>query len=160
MATSSSSTPSSNEAQVLAPAIWNPTVATLWSILLSPAFGAYIHMRNWHALSEPEKAATARGWFIVSLAVFCVVTALQGMQIPTSQAANAATGALAFVYFLVWYFSVARDQAKYVKKKFGKSYQHKGWLKPLALAIGGVIALAIVVGLILGLVHMLWSVFM
>ena len=29
-----------------APALWNPNAAANWSLLFSPAFGAWLHMKN------------------------------------------------------------------------------------------------------------------
>ena len=34
----------------VAPALWNPNAAASWSLLFSPAFGAFLHMKNWQAL--------------------------------------------------------------------------------------------------------------
>jgi hypothetical protein len=50
-------------------AIWNPAAAARWSLLFTPAFGAFIHMRNWQTLEQPERAASARRWFLASLAL-------------------------------------------------------------------------------------------
>lgn len=50
-------------------ALWNPSAATGWSLVFTPAFGAFIHMLNWHALGQPEQAASARRWLYASLAV-------------------------------------------------------------------------------------------
>ena len=47
--------------------IWNPGAAARWSLLFSPAFGAFIHMRNWQALDQPERAAATGRWFHASL---------------------------------------------------------------------------------------------
>jgi hypothetical protein len=43
-----------------APALWNPNAAANWSLLFSPMFGAWLHMKNWAALGEPERAAARR----------------------------------------------------------------------------------------------------
>ena len=40
--------------------IWNPSAAASWSLPFSPIFGAYLHMLNWRALGDEQKAATAR----------------------------------------------------------------------------------------------------
>lgn len=46
--------------------LWNPWAAG-WSLLFSPAFGAWLHAANWHALGRPDKAAAARrwGWLVI-----------------------------------------------------------------------------------------------
>ena len=43
-----------------APALWNPNAASSWSLLFSPIFGAYLHMQNWQALGQPDKAEQCR----------------------------------------------------------------------------------------------------
>ena len=34
----------------VAPPLWNPGAAMAWSLLFSPIFGAFVHMKNWQAL--------------------------------------------------------------------------------------------------------------
>jgi protein-S-isoprenylcysteine O-methyltransferase Ste14 len=61
-----------------APALWNPGAAASWSLLFSPAFGAFLHMKNWEALGQPDKAAAARKWaviYIVTIVGLSVVSA-------------------------------------------------------------------------------------
>ena len=45
-----------------APSLWNPNAAASWSLIFTPIFGAILHMKNWEALGEPQKAAGARSW--------------------------------------------------------------------------------------------------
>jgi len=121
-----------------APAIWNPNAAANWSLVFSPAFGAFLHMLNWRALGELQREATARLWFIAALCMLALYLVL------------------GFGFLLVWYFSAARGQAKFVKEKLGKSYQRKGWPKPLLIALAafaGYILVAFLIGLVLGLMH-------
>jgi hypothetical protein len=56
-----------------APALWNPNAAASWSVLFSPAFGAFLHMKNWQALGEPAKASAAKIWAIATLLVMVIV---------------------------------------------------------------------------------------
>lgn len=41
-------------------ALWNPNAAGLWSLLFTPIFGSIIHMKNWNALGQPEKARASK----------------------------------------------------------------------------------------------------
>jgi len=135
-----------------APPIWNPNAAANWSLIFSPAFGAFLQMRNWRALGEDAKAASAKGWFIASLAVLAVYIVL-GLAVRDPRAADGASRTLALVYLIVWYFSAGRSQAKYVKEKFGAAYPRRGWAKPLligVLAFVGYVALAFVIGILVG----------
>jgi cation transporter-like permease len=54
------------------PTLWNPGAAANWSLLFSPAFGAFLHMKNWEALGEPGKASTAKTWIVLTLIVLAV----------------------------------------------------------------------------------------
>jgi hypothetical protein len=107
-------------------AIWNPAAAARWSLLFTPAFGAFIHMRNWQALEQPERAASARRWFVASLGLLVV-------QMLTS-ALNARLGSeplllhpAGMLFLLVWYFAAARPQALLVRARFGAHYRRKRW---------------------------------
>lgn len=107
-------------------AVWNPSAAAGWSLVFTPAFGAFIHMMNWHALGQPEQAAAARKWFYASLALLM-------LQICT-RALNARFGTepllvhpAGLLFFLVWYFASARRQALLVRARYGARYQRKSW---------------------------------
>ena len=137
------------------PALWNPNAAANWSLLFSPAFGSYLHMRNWHALQEPAKAATARRWFIASLFMLGVYAVL-AFGFPNSKPVAATTRGLSLAYLLAWYFAAARGQAKYVKARFGAAYERRKWGTPLAfgaLGLVGFLVAAFIVGIVVALVH-------
>lgn len=107
-------------------AIWNPSAAARWSLLFTPAFGAFIHMLNWQALGQPERAASARKWFYASL---CLLM----LQLFT-RALNARLGTepllihpAGLLFLLVWYFGAARQQALLVKARYGARYRRRAW---------------------------------
>lgn len=129
------------------PALWNPNAAANWSLLFSPVFGALLHMKNWQALGEPEKAASAKRWAIAALVVFAVL-ALFGALLPDERSMDALSRVAAIVLLFTWYFASARHQTAYVKSRFGKTYLRKGWLKPLALAVLGIVAFVFAMGLV------------
>ena len=113
-------------ADEFAGAIWNPAAAARWSLLFTPAFGAFIHMRNWQALDQPKRAASARRWFLASLVLLVV-------QIFTS-ALNARLGSeplllhpAGLLFLAVWYVAAARPQAQLVRARFGVAYRRKRW---------------------------------
>ena len=139
-------------AEGAAPPIWNPNAAASWSLLFSPAFGAFLQMLNWRALGRQQKADDARGWFIVSLAMLAVYVFIGVLVEP--KAADAISRAVGLGYLLVWYFAAGREQAKYVKEKWGKDYPRRGWGKPLLLAVAafaGYFLVAVGVGIAVGL---------
>lgn len=133
-------------------AIWNPNAAVNWSLVFTPAFGSYLQMLNWKALGQSDRAASSQNWFYTSLAIL-VIYVLIGFFMPDSKAADGAARGLGFLYLLVWYFSVGRSQAKFVKEKFGSNYPKKPWGKALLIGVAafiGYFIFAVVVGLILG----------
>jgi len=128
-----------------APPLWNPNAAASWSLLLTPAFGALLHMLNWRELGEEGKAGAAKGWFIASL-VMLVVYLVFAIAQPALDMRY-----LGFAYLLTWYFAAARGQARYVKDRFGNDYPRKGWGKPLLLGVAafvGYFLVAVIAGAI------------
>jgi hypothetical protein len=119
--------------------IWNPSAAARWSLLFTPAFGAFIHMQNWQALGHARQAASARKWFYASLLLLLVQV--------FSRALNARLGTepllmhpLTVLFLAVWYFGAARQQAVLVKTRYGGRYPRRSWDKAL---LGAVIAGAV-----------------
>lgn len=117
-----------------APALWNPNAAANWSLLFSPAFGAFLHMKNWQALGEPEKAAAAKRWVWIAL-LFAMGGGVLAVMLPDTKGADAISRALAVGMLVTWYLTNGRAHATYVKERFGTAYPRKGWGKPLALAL-------------------------
>ena len=117
-----------------APALWNPTAAANWSLLFSPVFGAWVQMKNWTTLGETRRAAAAKGWLIAS-AVLILGLTFAGILMPRSAIA-AATNPLAFLMLIIWYFSSARSQTKWVAERFGADYPRRGWGQPLLWGLG------------------------
>lgn len=127
-----------------APALWNPNAAANWSILFSPIFGAFLHMKNWQALGEAGKASAAKLWIIVGVLLFLGL-ALIPLFLPFEEEADKLSRPIALIFLLSWYFSSAKHQAKYVKDRFGSTYPRKGWGIPLLLAVVAIIGFVVVV---------------
>jgi hypothetical protein len=126
-----------------APPLWNPAAAASWSLLFSPIFGAFLHMRNWQALGEPDKAAKSKTWIVATI-VFLVVASLAPILIPS--AALDALGRFGGIAILIaWYYALGKSQQALVAARFGKSYPRRGWLKPILAALGVVLAFFLVV---------------
>lgn len=116
----------------VSPAIWNPNSAANWSLLFSPAFGAYLHMKNWEALGEPLKASAAKVWVLVTLLALAGIT-LAAAFLPNPRSLDGVSRTVGLVLLLSWYFSSGRSQAEYVKSRYGKDYPRRSWGKPLLL---------------------------
>jgi hypothetical protein len=134
----------------VSPAIWNPNSAANWSLFFSPAFGAYLHMKNWEALGEPVKAYAAKVWVWVTLLALAGIT-LAAAFLPNPRSLDGASRIVGLVLLLSWYFSSGRSQAEYVKSRYGKDYPRRSWGKPLllgCLAIVGFIIFIVVVAFV------------
>lgn len=127
-----------------APALWNPNAAASWSLLFSPIFGAYLHMRNWQALGQPEKVARSKNWLIGSVVCISLLMIIP-LLMPDSKGTDALGRAIGFALLITWYYAIGKSQQAFVLGKFGKTYPRRGWAKPLLVAIGIVIALFVVV---------------
>lgn len=148
--------PMARPAPAAAPALWNPNAAASWSLLLSPVFGALLHMKNWQALGEPGKAEASRRWAI-GCGAFLLAWTLLSMVWPDSKPLDLASRLGAFVLLIAWYYASGKPQQAYVVAKYGPGYPRRGWGKPLGIAVGVFLAfmaivfvLALVVGLVAG----------
>jgi len=131
----------------LAPPLWNPGAAMAWSLLFSPIFGAFVHMKNWQALGEADKAASSKTWGIASLA-FIVAVVLLGIFLPESKGMDLLSRIAGLGLLVAWYSASGKHQVSYVKARFGKSYPRRSWLKPLGLALLAVLGLFVAVFLV------------
>src|SRR5262245_2874850 len=92
-----------------APELWNPNAASSWSLMFSPVFGAFLHMRNWEALGEPEKATQSRYWMIGSI-VFFVLISLAPVLIENAQSLDRFGRSGGLGLLLAWYFGIGKSQ--------------------------------------------------
>ena len=130
-----------------APPLWNPNAAANWSLVFSPAFGAWLQMENWKSVGETQRAASSKAW-LIGCACILLGLILVGGLMPRSALA-ALTNPLAFVMLITWYFASARSQANWVKERFGADYPRRGWTKPLLWGLGFYVVI-IVVAMIAG----------
>ncbi|MCG2584282.1 hypothetical protein [Massilia sp. TS11] len=130
--------------------LWNPNAAACWSLFLTPAFGAYLHMRNWEAMNDPKAAMLARRWFQASLAVLAM-NLLLGMVFEESRAIDAFLRLFGLAYLLTWYFSHGRVQVRHVQDVYGDDYVRQPWGRVFGYALLGVLAyfgVAFIVGML------------
>jgi hypothetical protein len=111
------------------PHLWNPNAAAWWSLLLTPAFGAYLHASNWQALGKPERAATNMVWVWGIVAFYGVV--IVTVFLPDSKVIDGVMRSAGLGLLIGWYFSQGRPQARYVKESLGDDYVKKSWGLPL-----------------------------
>lgn len=130
-------------------AIWNPSTAASLSVVLTPAFGSYLHASNWRTLGQPERAAASKVWFYVSLLILAVMAIVAIGFVGKAGADNDTVRGIVniggLVYFVVWYVLSGRKQVSYVKEQFGKTYTKKSLVKPVLVAFACAIAYAAVI---------------
>ncbi len=131
------------------PALWNPNAAAGWSLLFTPAFGAFLHARNANAMGRHGEAKANTVWFYVMIAYFGF-TLMPIQFIPELFFTVAPIGLL-----LGWYFCLGKDQIRYVNETWQDGYERKSWTKPLITAlcclVGTFIVLTVAAKLLLGL---------
>lgn len=131
------------------PQLWNPNAAANWSLLLTPAFGAYLHAANWRALGNPARARVNMVWFWVTIA-FLIVN-LGTLFAPETKAIEGIMRLAGLALLLGWYFTQGRSQAKYVKETLHDDYVKKRWGLPLLAgfgAVGAYVAVIFVVAMV------------
>src|ERR1043165_813560 len=101
------------------PRLWNPNAAACWSLIFSPAFGAFLHARNAESLGRTAEAKANKVWFYASLAYLGIVLVSIFIPIiPDAVFRGAAVGIL-----LGWYLSLGKKQTQYVTETFRDKYQ-------------------------------------
>lgn len=122
--------------------LWNPRAATWWGVLLSPAFSAYIHMHNWSALGQEDKAAEARTWFRLMLGciVFACLLGSIGDMIGRDLTLPASTG---LALLLIWHIGCGRGQERYVAALTAGAYARRPWARTVLAAFGIFAALVV-----------------
>lgn len=134
-----------------APPLWNPNAAASWSLLFTPVFGAWLHMKNWQALGQPEKAESSWRWVQVSAAIL-VAMILLSATVLDGRVGDLLVRAGGFALLLSWYYTSARPQAALVLGRYGKNYPRRGWGKPLLLAVAGWVAAVVVLSILFALI--------
>lgn len=126
------------------PGLWNPTAAGLWSLLLTPAFGAFIVARNWKTLGDHRAAQRNMLYFWGMLGFMLLI--LGTLLLPASALLDNVVRMLGMGALIGWWLAEGKPQVAYIKEHFGKDYPRKAWLAPLAVGLGG-FAVYVVVGL-------------
>lgn len=115
-------------------ALWNPSLVACWSVVFTPAFGAWLLMRNWEALGEPEQARAARKWFVFGIGLLVARILSAALNARLNSQSNVMQWA-SLGYLLAWWLAAALPQARLVRSKFGPDYPRQGWDSALLLAV-------------------------
>ena len=115
--------------------MWNPRAATLWGILLSPAFSAYIHMRNRQALGQEDLAAQARTWLYMVTGLL-VVSCFLPIASRVLAGDLARPWASAICMLVAWHVWGGRAPERYLAAVVGDAYVRRPWARSVFGAIG------------------------
>jgi hypothetical protein len=115
------------------PAIWNPNAAANWSLLLTPIFGAILHMKNWEAMGRPERATASMRWAIGVAVAYLALIACD-LLLPAAMASQVPQRLVGFGLLIAWYFVMAKDQMDFVAYTYGKDFVRRGWATPMLCA--------------------------
>jgi len=130
-------------------ALWNPTAANVLGLLLSPAFSAYVHMRNWRVIGDLDKTAQTRTWFIALAACFFtagVLTIVGQMR----HEALAPPAAINLLLVALWCAREGREQIRFLRTYKGGAHVRKPWGGVIVAAFGIQLALCLLVMLVAG----------
>lgn len=115
-------------------AIWNPAAAACWSIVFTPAFGAYLVMRNWQVLGEDARALAARRVWMFSLGLL----ALQLLASALNNRLNSQSNLMHWIgigWLLFWSLTAALPQALTVRARLGPAYPRRPWDAAMLAAV-------------------------
>jgi len=129
------------DSRAAAPPLWNPNVAGLWSLFLTPIFGSLLVRKNWEAIGDAREARVGTVWLGVSILI------------EAAWFTDAVGPAIPFLFMVVWYVAFQRIQALYVRERWGTDYPHKPW----ALTVGMGFVVLFAIGFAVGILH--WLVF-
>lgn len=115
-------------------AFWNPATSACWSLLLTPAFGAFLVMCNWAALGDQRQARLARRWCLAAIAVLVLNTIVDAFKRRMNVETNCVDwSTLGFA--LAWYGGPARAQGRLLRARYGADYRRQRWDAALKLAL-------------------------
>ena len=105
------------------PKLYNPTVAAVLGILLSPIIGAWLHAINWRELGN-EDAARQNMYVVYGTFAFGILSMLlyffAAIEIPIYTGSLIALG---------WFFSIGKNQIDFLRREAGNDYMRKKWGK-------------------------------
>jgi hypothetical protein len=133
------------------PSLWNPNAAAMWSLLLTPAFGAYLHAANWRTLGDSEHAKANKLCVWLTFVFMAVIVGT--LFIPESKVIDKGMRVVGIGLMAGWYFGLGRAQAQHLKEVLGNHYVRKGWGLPLLIAVGAIGAYAAVIFFVVELTY-------
>lgn len=131
-----------HETEKALPRLWNPNAAANWSILFTPAFGAFCYAANWRTLGDDRRARANTRWAWTAIGVWLSILVLAIVNffiLPLGSTISNVTLItcrwLPWVILLGWYLSEGRPHARFVRDSLGKRYLKRGWAFPILTAL-------------------------
>jgi hypothetical protein len=121
--------------------LYNPMVAAIWSIFLTPIFGEWCILQNSKALDDDEGIARSKGWIAGMIAAVVVFTMLPSF---------AGDKLLSIVLYLAWFFGSCRSHERWLMTA-APTYIRKSWLKPVFCGCGCLVLFLLFGGLLFGI---------
>lgn len=127
----------SEEAPLGAPAragaLWNPVAAICWSVVFTPAFGAWIVMHNWRLLGDAAQARSAGRWLAAAL-VLLGLRALADALCARLHAEPVLVQWVSLLFGVAWCTGCALPQLRALRALPGR-YARRAWDGPLVVAV-------------------------
>ena len=116
--------------------IWDPHEIGIWSLFLTPGWGAVLISMNWRVLKDKHNAMKATIWAAAFFLSLPVMIASDGFL-------------YVFLFLPAWYLFSCRPQAKYVLKTYGKSYPKRPWVNAVSFGWIAYALISWVIGVIM-----------
>ncbi len=113
--------------------LWSPDLAAVFSIWLTPVFGATLHLVNAMTLHDRALVTRARAWLVLSV----LATAAGFWLLRDRDWTNGRpfeVSAVVFPFSVIWYFASAHVQSRHIARSFGTRYPHRSVLTAVAIA--------------------------
>lgn len=113
------------------PQLWQPTIAVVLGLIVSPMVGAWLHAQNWRELDNEKwfKWNMNFLWtFVVATLVFAILKIVTNTEWVFIGDA---------ILWLIWFVVVGKRQLDFVRNTLNNDYDQQSWLK-----FAGMMALA------------------
>lgn len=120
--------------------LYNPMVAAVLSIFLTPVFGEWCILQNSRALDDDEGVFKSKGWIagmIGAVILFAMLPGFPGDKL------------FGIVLYLVWFFGSCRSHERLLLT-LAPDYTRKSWIKPVFCGCGCLIFAGFLISLVVG----------
>lgn len=125
------------------PRLWNVIAIGVWSVILTPVFGAFLVRRNWLALGDVAQARVAKRWLVGNLVTLIALLFVQTRWPHTFNA-------LLVAHTMIW-FTLGAYQQKVRVDQLGGRFRRRSWFAPLVGGFVGIVAIVVCVGMTFGI---------